>query len=339
MSVRLPSLKYNQRRRFCYVQFLTAEEARAATAMHDKALDGQHRLVALISDPDAKKNRSGAVTEGRELYVGNVDRVATESEIREAFEEHGTIENIRMIKNVGGKFTGTAFIVFSKPTEAEAALILNNKPLKSRLLRVSIATDKSSAQKSSAIKVIDQSAKAGSPAADGEGDNARRSSVTSDQGLNEETAKTRRERTVALLGLPETVNDARVQSFFEGHGALRKLTVRRDKAGAIVEFVDLHDAGKVGMGVKCTSLGSDARIGTVDELLGKRTALRPAQASVSRPAQRGGAARRGGLGFKRGGAAGIGSGASAPQGAKSNADFKALFNKSKDESKEKDDEA
>jgi RNA recognition motif-containing protein len=369
VSVRLPSLKYNSRRRFCYVQFLTAEEARAATSMNDKALDGQHRLVALISDPGAKKGRSGAVTEGRELHVANIDNAATESDLRNLFKQHGTVENVRMMKKVGGKFIGTAFIVFSKAEEAEAAVTLNNKPLLSRLLRVSIATDKSATNKESTAKVIEKST----------GDVAAREtkhasttevakdvSIAPDNQLGEETAKTIRERTVALLNLPDTVNDARVQSFLESHGApLRKLTMRRDKGGAIVEFVNIKDAGKIGMGIDCSSLGPETRIGGVDELLHKRgvkpafapapkpiTSLRPAQAGLSRPAQRGGGgggggqARRGGLGFRRGGAVAAAAAATSTADggaqdqamgesgetsakAKSNDDFRALFTKSK----------
>ena len=113
VSVRFPSLKYNQRRRFCYVQFLTTEEARAATVMNDKAIDGQHNLIALISDPDAKKNRAGATAEGRELWVGNVEHGATEQEIKEFFEQKGHVESVRMLRNAGGKFTGTAFVIYS----------------------------------------------------------------------------------------------------------------------------------------------------------------------------------------------------------------------------------
>ncbi|KAI4730813.1 hypothetical protein E4T49_01317 [Aureobasidium sp. EXF-10728] len=363
VSVRLPSLKYNQRRRFCYVQFLTPEEARAATVLDDKAIDGQHRLVAKISDPDAKKERSGAVTEGRELHVANVDFNATESDIRDLFKQHGIVESVRMLKNLQGRFFGTAFVVFSKSEEAEAAMVLNNKPLKTRLLRVTLATDKSSAKKDIATTVI-QKPTSGSPAPDGsqngstEAGNGRRGSTAPPQELSDETARTARERKLALLNLPDTVNDARIQAFFENFGPLRKITVRRDKAGAMVEFVNLQDAGKVGLGVDCTHLGPEVRIGTVDDLLYKSkakpasaqnpkpaTSFKPAQAGISRPAQRTGQGRRGGLGFKRGGALSVGSGAAkSPEGedktmsgtgetetkAKSNNDFRALFNKGKE---------
>jgi len=362
VSVRLPSLKYNQRRRFCYVQFLTSEEARAATALDDKALDGQHRLVAKISDPHAKRGRSGAVTEGRELHVANVDFSTTESEIRDLFKQHGTVENVRMIKNLQGRFFGTAFIVYSKTEEAEAAMVLNNKPLKDRLLRVTLATTKSSAKKDIATTIVQQNT-SGSPAPEGsqngsvEAANGRRGS-NAPQELSEETAMTARERKVALLDLPDTVNDARIQAFLENFGPLRKITVRRDKAGAMVEFVNLQDAGKVSMGIDCSPLGPNVRIGTVEDLLYRSkakpasdqapkpvTSFKPAQAGISRPAQRSGQGRRGGLGFKRGGGfSASSSSAKSPEGedkamtgigetetkAKSNNDFRALFNKSKE---------
>lgn len=372
VSIRFPSLKYNQRRRFCYVQFLTTEEARAATVLNNKAIDGQHSLTVLISDPDAKKSRSGATSEGRELHVGNVEHDATEKEIHEFFAQHGKVERVRMIRGTNGKFTGTCFVIFSQASEASDALVLNNKPLRSRLLRVSLATDKSSAQKLGLTKIIRGPGESAEPedghsGADPVAAGGRRGSVMSnpshagegDAGLGEETARTRRQRTVALLNLPDTVNDARVESVLSAHGPLRKLTIRRDKGGAFAEFVNLQDAGKVGLGIDCSALGPQVRVGDAAELLGhlrsahtkkpgpsqgtvassgSATALplmRPAQATVSRPGQsRGG--RRGGLGFKRGGFGSGGAnrpsegGEGAGEVNKGNADFRALFEKSRE---------
>jgi len=375
VSVRLPSLKFNQRRRFCYVQFLTSEEARnASAALNDKAVDGQHRLVALLSDPDAKKNRQGATSEGRELYVGNVDHTATDEEIKEAFQEHGQVENVRRLKSANGRLTGTMFVTYATADQADSALALNNKPLKSRLLRVSLATDKSSRdasnQNAAATTVIRNAASPGvsstadSPAPiEDEAVNGHNVTTATGEVLDHETAHTKRDRTIAILNLPEIVNDARVRAFLEPHGALRKIVVRRDKEGAIVEFASLEDAGKLGMmGLDCSSLGSECRIGTVAELLGRKsrasgppaksegngtipkastTALRPSQVGIPRIQQRGG--KRGGLGFKRGGSANVGKtfkkqdedtemandgGSSATvngQVKKSNADFRAMI--------------
>lgn len=133
-----------------------------------------------------------------------------------------------------------------------------------------------------------------------------------------------------------------------------------DKEGALVEFVNLPDAGKVSLGVDVSALGPHVRVGTYHELMAQKpkkttvggiapappaekktsvTAMRPAQAAVARPAQKT-SSRRGGLGFKRGGFGGAARAAEgedktmvdadAPAGkAKSNADFRALFEQSK----------
>lgn len=61
MDVRFPSLKYNSHRRFCYVQFMSSEQAQRATQLDGKQLGEKERLVAKISAPNQKKDRSGPV--------------------------------------------------------------------------------------------------------------------------------------------------------------------------------------------------------------------------------------------------------------------------------------
>jgi len=122
VSVRFPSLKYDQRRRFCYIQFLTPEEASAATALDNKALAG-HALTAKISDPDAKKKRTGALAEGREIVIKNIDFKASDDELKDMFKDCGTIENVRRIKAPNGRTTGTGFIIFSTPVSNPTLII------------------------------------------------------------------------------------------------------------------------------------------------------------------------------------------------------------------------
>lgn len=61
MDVRFPSLKYNTHRRFCYVQFVSSEQAQKATELNGKQLGEKETLVAKISAPNQKVSRSGAV--------------------------------------------------------------------------------------------------------------------------------------------------------------------------------------------------------------------------------------------------------------------------------------
>jgi RNA recognition motif-containing protein len=112
IDIRLPSLKGNTRRRFCYVQFLNPDQAEKATQLDGKDLGGPYRLVAKISDPAHKDDREGPIAEGREIFVRNVFWYAQEDDIKALFEPCGTIESVRIPRNMAGKSMGTAFVVF-----------------------------------------------------------------------------------------------------------------------------------------------------------------------------------------------------------------------------------
>jgi len=231
--------------------------------------------------------------------------------------------------------------------EAKSALVHNNKPLKSRIISVAIAEDRT---KTTQV-VRHGGAHSASPAPE-DASSAHRPSIalspksttepevpskSTDNNNNNnwtsETARTRQERTIALLNLSDTVNEARVEAFFKTYGAIKKIVMQPYRNGAIIEFEDVNAAGKVGMGVDCSALGEGTKVGSVADLTSKGSAkssagkMRPAQAGVSRPTQKGG--RRGGLGFKRGGGIGSTGDRNETDGEKkSNADFRAMFVKS-----------
>ncbi|KXT16398.1 hypothetical protein AC579_5598 [Pseudocercospora musae] len=352
VSVRFPSLKYNSRRRFCYVTFLTPEMATAAErAMHETKLDAMHTLTALISNPDAKKQRSGPQDEGREIVVKNMDREAKESEIREHFSQFGRVERMNLIKLVNGKPTGTLFIVYSKTEDAAKAVEeSNDKPFRERVLKVEMAQPKgrtaAPSERARHEDVIIKKAASAEPAGLGERRGSDVSMASSSRPADDEAYKTARERKIAIFNLPDTVNDARIRAAMEHYGPLTKIQLRREKQGAIVEFAELAAADKVRLGVDVSSLGAEARTGEVGELLARQTKKKngskaaappPATSFHSKPAfappqlgargARGG--RRGGLGFKRGGgfarAPPATSSESGEGSKKSNADFRSIF--------------
>lgn len=356
ISVRFPSLKYNNRRRFCYVQFLLAEQAKAAEgAMDGKMLDGAHRLLAKVSDPDAKKHRGGAQAEGREIFVKNIENAASEEEIQAFFAQYGSVISMNLLKNVAGKRLGNGFVVFSSADEATRAVEkANNKPLRDRILHLALSTPKGGAtapldkaRKTDVIVKHSASPEPSGGATNGlrRGSDTTKASDSRGQDVGGDGWKTARERRVAIFNVPDTVTDARITAEMEKHGAVVKLQLRREQGAAVVEFADVKAAFAVREGaVDCAALGPDARTGDVGELFAKpkkaagAAAMRPSV--LSRPGQRG--ARRGGLGVKRGG---LGVGKKADSGddgggggarlngsaARSNADFKAMFEKSKGE--------
>lgn len=214
--------------------------------------------------------------------------------------------------------------------------MLNLKEFKSRILQVTMSIPNATGAKRMATSIIgnandtpisrtDIEMNGNSPSAD---------SQAQQNGIGEdlrERANDRHARTIALLNVPDTVNDARIRNIMEKYGPLRKIVLRPDHAGAIIEFENIADVGKAELGITGFEIlpGKKLGVGSVTDMLREkedsRLAMpRPGQV-INRPGQvaakRGG---RGGLGFKRAEGA---SSTVKPTGGKSNADFRAMITK------------
>lgn len=120
------------------------------------------------------------------------------------------------------------------------------------------------------------------------------------------------------MNIPDTVNDARIRALVEPFGRLVKIILRPDHQGAIVEFANVHDAGKASLALEGKDIvpGRPLHVGSVAELkmlqAERKTDRIPAtkqekpkasllpSGPIKRPQQpgaRGG--RRAGLGVKR----------------------------------------
>ena len=75
------------------------------------------------------------------IYVGNMNFDTSESDLRTAFEAHGTVDSVNVITDRDtGRAKGFAFIEMSNDTEGQAAIdALNDKDLQGRTLKVNIA--------------------------------------------------------------------------------------------------------------------------------------------------------------------------------------------------------
>ncbi|MBN2541575.1 RNA-binding protein [bacterium] len=75
------------------------------------------------------------------IYAGNLDFSVQESELKEEFSKHGTVEDVRLITdNQTGRSKGFAFIEMPNEEEAKAAIEkLNGLELKGRALKVNEA--------------------------------------------------------------------------------------------------------------------------------------------------------------------------------------------------------
>ena len=131
-------------------------------------------------------------------------------------------------------------------------------------------------------------------------------------------------RTLGLMNVPDTVNDARVHALVEPYGKLIKVVLRPDHQGAMVEFAEVHAAGKASLELEGQEIapGRPLHVGTVPEMLKQSAEKKPSRmtqpnqskqkstgllappANIRRPQQSHGG-RRGGLGVKRGGASAL----------------------------------
>lgn len=75
------------------------------------------------------------------IYVGNLPYNASETEIQELFEAHGTVESVQMIRDRDtGQSKGFGFVEMPKSEEAQAAIAaLNGLAFKNRNLTVNEA--------------------------------------------------------------------------------------------------------------------------------------------------------------------------------------------------------
>lgn len=377
VEVRFPTLLKNARRRFCYVQFATSADAIKASELDGIELkddDGKkYTLQTKLSDPNKKDHRHGPLYEGREVFIKNLHWDATEADVKAYFEAAGTVESVRIPRLMNGKSKGFAFIAFENAPEAQTAVEkFCDGSIKGRHFSIEISKPQERRTATTVRRESVVSGSAGSPvpssgaAAMSPGAQEAKTNgkeVAEEGNEDEEThhsiKNTReRERTLALMNVPDTVSSARIEKLLKPYGEIKKLTVRPDNAGAIVEFAEESSVGKASLGLDSTEFeGSVIRTGKVSELLKQKPFQRElrmdqkkkegpkkasntnpfANAMIRRPGeQRRGAGRgrggRGGLGAQSRGlarreatAASTGNDESAKSGKKTNADFRTML--------------
>ena len=298
-SVRFPSLKFNTKRRFCYVTFRDRTAATAATKLDGKPLEyGKYKLIAKFSDPVGRQQRHGAQAEERELHVVNLPRGTAEDDVRGLFAKAGRVVSVRVPRNMAGQTHGTAFVVMETREEAQTAirdldkLIFGNHPIKVELSRP--PTHKTTATSRAAGALADgttpESAASPSPDPTGTG-----STSSTGQGP---TPGEIAARTLAVLNIPDTMNDARLRAVLNASGVppIVKLVLHPKHGGAVVEFGDAAAAGRAALVVDGIELegsegangaGRKLRTGTVAELFRQKGERRVDRIDVKQDREQG----------------------------------------------------
>jgi len=83
------------------------------------------------------------------MYVGNLPFSTSESELRELFSQHGTVESVSLVTDRDtGRPRGFGFVEMSRADASRAIQNLNGKVLGGRPLRVNEAQERTSAPRS-----------------------------------------------------------------------------------------------------------------------------------------------------------------------------------------------
>ncbi len=217
----------------------------------------------MYSDPTVKKSREGATEDGREVHVKNLDQDVDDETLRVVFVKFGEVERIRILR--AGKSRGSAFVVLSNKEDAQRAVSeLDGTKLRSQIMQVELSVPSNYKPLARTTGGASQSpAPAGEEEEAAHGDNA---------GVKSADYK---DRTFALIGIPDTVNISRVRSVVEPHGTIVKLILRADHGGAIVELSDVATAGRAQLALDGVEMdGRRLRTGTVAELLKEKAEKR-----------------------------------------------------------------
>jgi RNA recognition motif-containing protein len=313
VNVRFPSLQRNKKRRFCYVEFKQPSDAQKATELDGKDVDGLS-LIAKISNPGEKRARQEATNDGRQIFVGQIGFKTRRSEVEKLFSKFGTIEHVKfpLDEQRPSRNRGIAFLTFATQEQARAALAMDGEELMNRKLTVSLTSERDKRQ----ARSLNGRSKSPSTELDGVVPRARRT-------LDQEGLVDRRDRTVVLCDVPDTINESRLRGVGEKFGKVSKVVLKTNHQGAILEYENVADAGRAMIELQNYEIdpGRRIRVTSLEEMLQQKPELKTAQFSkrpapnvpsaasgpVRRPAQPG--VRKGGhLGMRSAALLGSGSG-------------------------------
>jgi len=275
VSIRFPSLQKNKRRRFCYVEFKQRGEAQAATELDNRDIDGLE-IVVKISDPRQRHTRTDN-SEASTLFIGHIPFKATSKDIETVFAEYGKVEKIKVPQDAKAKTRnrGIAFVTYTNPEDARAALALDQTSFQGRKITVNFASEGGSR----ANRSVNGRSKSPSTQPDPVD-----TAVSKDLNADAIQIEDRRLRTVTISDVPDTVNESRIRAIAEKTGPVRKVILKTNHQGAIIEFEDIADAGRASIELDGHEIvpGRYIRVTTQREMLQQKAELKQEQ-FVKRP--------------------------------------------------------
>lgn len=248
INVRFPSLVSNKKRRFCYVEFSSPEEANYAKLELDQKLlkdeqSGKYfTLTVDISIPNASR-RNEEPDQKREIYILNLDfKKVSENTLSGVFSRFGDIDSITLPiseeqKAQGNLNRGYAFVVFHSQHAAKNALQLNGATVEGR--KMLVTPSKRDQTTSNPTKTT--------------------FNINNYDNL----------RSISVFNVSDTINSDQIANHFNKIiGSVSKVETFPEHKAAIVEFQSPIHAGKVVLSLDAATLdGKSLEFGLRNDIL------------------------------------------------------------------------
>lgn len=182
---------------------------------------------------------------------------ATKSEIETRFAEYGNVQSIRVPQTLSkDHHDGIAFVVYEESAAAYRALEANQTMYHGRVIEVSMAQPRARARVPPQIVQRTES----------------RQAVQHSHTHNRPNAVEIQAKTLGVMNLADTVNEAQLRALFVPFGSLRRVVLRPDHAGAIVEYDDPADAGTASLALSGREIGHKViQIGSYEDLMQQKS--------------------------------------------------------------------
>ena len=197
----------------------------------------------------------------------NIPWNTTWKQLKQLFAQHGSVEGARVPKKVDGSSRGYGYVVYRHREDAMKGLALNMTSWNGRIINVAESTNDAAKRQASTLTAKSQRTTA-SPAPQQALTNGEAHSSASPTPPASSKREDIQSRTLALLNVPDTVNDARIRALVEPYGELVRVVLRPDHQGAIVEYKDQPSVGKASLALEGHAIAADRalRIGTVEDM-------------------------------------------------------------------------
>jgi RNA recognition motif-containing protein len=212
LSIRWPSRKYVDSRRFAYITMESPAAAQEALVLHKFQPAGEtFPMSVLISDPSKRTKRTDY--SDCTLFIGGLHPKSTEGEVRHLLEKYGTIISVKVPwDKAKNQAKGIAFVEMQNKAQAEAALAANGASHRGKHLKVEISDPQHATKNRGKIS-------------------------------NPQQAADRRERTVYLFDIPAGSQEGLLQQELEKHYPVLRVELFANKGSARVELQSAKDAG------------------------------------------------------------------------------------------------